>query len=85
MVVEAFSTNPLVNKGFLYICTFKQLNAGVYKVSYSRDKGAGKKIHIFQVRKKNQNFCGKITQKPGFFGRFLEIFAIFEKSGIKMQ
>ena len=24
--VEAFFTNPVVNRGFLYICTFKQLN-----------------------------------------------------------
>ena len=26
LVVVTFSTNPLVNEGFLYICTFKQLN-----------------------------------------------------------
>ena len=29
LVVETFSTNPLVNKGFLYICTFKQVLDGL--------------------------------------------------------
>ena len=34
LVVETFSTNPLVNKEFLYICTFEQL----YRYTFSYDR-----------------------------------------------
>ena len=57
--------------------------AGVNKVPYSRVKNSGKKINIFQVRKKNQDFWGKITLKTGFFSRFFEILYNFWKKWYK--